>query len=65
MAEMDKFKSKSKYCASEVIQEDPEEDYSMDLAKEEKVKKDLIIYGQDPFDYYVSPPSDTPAKNPD
>jgi len=45
MAEINKFKSKSKYRSSEVIQEDPEEDNSMDLSKEEKVKKDLIIYG--------------------
>ncbi len=45
MAEIDKFKSKFKYCTTEVIQEDPQEDNSMDLVKEEKIKKDLIIYG--------------------
>jgi len=42
-----------------VIEEESEEDSEVDP---EKVKKDLIRHGQDPSDFYVSPPSDTSAK---
>ena len=58
---MDRLKSSNKYYSNEVIEQESEDDAEVDT---EKVKKDLIMHGQDASDFYVSPPSHTAPRPP-
>lgn len=45
----------------EVIEEEPEEDED-EGELEQKVRRDLMMHVEDPSDFYISPPSNTPIK---